>query len=139
MKKSIPYLFPMEYEMMMIFWNHEKPLTVAEVLENRKEGTWAKNSVHPLLKNLLHKGFLVVVGTQKSGKVNSRLYTPNISMEEYMASQVSEVFEDKKSNFDIGCFMAGLLGEDPVSDKKIISNLEDWIKNQQKSLADYDN
>lgn len=136
MKKSMPYLFPMEYEMMMIFWNIDRPLTVSEVLENRKEGTWAKNSTHPLIRTLLNKGFLKVCGTRKIGKVNSRLYEPNISMAEYVASQVTEVYENKKARFDIGCFMAGLLGGDHESDEKILSDLEEWMRERQENLTD---
>ena len=139
MKKNIPYLFPMEYEMMMIFWNLDKPLTVSDVLENRKEGTWAKNSTHPLIRTLLEKGFLEVCGTQKSGKVNSRLFVPAISMEEYLSSQVSEVYENKKSKFNIGYFMASLLGDDSANDEKIINDLEEWIKKRQNGLEDDDN
>lgn len=133
MKQSIPYLSPMEYEMMMIFWNLDTPLTVAEVLKNRKEGTWAKNSIHPLIKSLLNKEFLRVCGAKKSGKVNSRLYESNISMAEYISSQITTVYENKKERFNIGCFMAGMLGGDRASDEKIISELEEWIKEHQES------
>lgn len=138
MNKSISYLSPMEYEMMMIFWNLDKPLTAAEVLENRKEGTWAKNSIHPLINTLLHKEFLRVCGTKKSGKVNSRLYESNISMAEYVSSQIATVYENKKERFNIGCFMSGMLGENRTSDEKIISELEDWIKDHHENTTDED-
>lgn len=134
MKKSI-YLSPMEYELMMIFWNLDRSLTVSEILENRKEGTWAKNSVHPMLKNLLEKGFLEVSGTQKVSKVNSRLYKAKISMAEYISNQVAEVYKNKRGKFNIACFMSGLLGGDRASDEKIIAELENWIKDQNDILT----
>ena len=40
------YLSPKEYEIMTIFWSIDKPLTVSEVLQHRKEGTWSANSIH---------------------------------------------------------------------------------------------
>lgn len=139
MKKNIPYLFPMEYEMMMVFWNSDKPLTAVDLMECRKEGSWSKNSTHPLIRTLLEKGFLEVCGTQKSGKVNSRLFVPAISIEEYLSSQVSEVYENKKSKFNIGYFMASLLGDDSANDEKIINDLEEWIKKRHNGLEDNDN
>lgn len=75
----------------------------------------------------------------KSGKVNSRLFVPAISMEEYLSSQVSEVYENKKSKFNIGYFMASLLGDDSANDEKIITDLEEWIKKRQNGLEDNDN
>lgn len=90
-------------------------------------------------QNFVRKRVLQVCGTQKSGKVNSRLFVPAISMEEYLSSQVSEVYENKKSKFNIGHFMASFLGEGTENDEKIITDLEDWIKKRQNGLVDNDN
>lgn len=66
MKKAVPYLFPMEYEMMMIFWNRDKPLTAVDLMECRKEGSWSKNSTHPLIRTLLEKGFFKYAARKKA-------------------------------------------------------------------------
>ena len=73
------YLSPKEYEIMTIFWSIDKPLTVSEVLQHRKEGTWSANSIHPLLNKLLENGYIGVFGSQKVAKVKTRLYEEKIN------------------------------------------------------------
>lgn len=90
------YLSPKEYEIMTIFWSIDKPLTVSEVLQHRKEGTWSANSIHPLLNKLLENGYIGVCGSQKVAKVNSRLYEAKISLSDYVTNQVSEVLTTKR-------------------------------------------
>ena len=65
---------------MTIFWSMDKPLTASEILQHRKEGTWAANSIHPLLNKLLENGYIVVCGSQRVAKVNSRLYEAKVSL-----------------------------------------------------------
>ena len=50
---------------MTIFWSMDKPLTASEILQHRKEGTWAANSIHPLLNKLLENGYIAVCGSQR--------------------------------------------------------------------------
>ena len=40
------YLSPKEYEIMTIFWSIDKPLTVSEILQHRKEG-YLVRKFHP--------------------------------------------------------------------------------------------
>ena len=117
------YLSPKEYEIMTIFWSIDKPLTVSEVLQHRKEGTWSANSIHPLLEN----GYIGVCGSQKVAKVNSRLYEAKISLSDYVTNQVSEVFDNETNKFNVSSFLSGLLGGDKENDKEIISELEKWL------------
>ena len=121
------YLSPKEYEIMTIFWSIDKPLTVSEVLQHRKEGTWSANSIHPLLNKLLENGYIGVCGSQKVAKVNSRLYEAKISLSDYVTNQVSEVFDNETNKFNVSSFLSGLLGGDKENDKEIISELEKWL------------
>ena len=98
------YLSPKEYEIMTIFWSIDKPLTVSEVLQHRKEGTWSANSIHPLLNKLLENGYIGVCGSQKVAKVNSRLYEAKISLSDYVTNQVSEVFDNETNKFNVSSF-----------------------------------
>ena len=115
------YLSPKEYEIMTIFWSIDKPLTVSEVLQHRKEGTWSANSIHPLLNKLLENGYIGVCGSQKVAKVNSRLYEAKISLSDYVTNQVSEVFDNETNKFNVSSFLSGLLGGDKENDKEINS------------------
>lgn len=110
------YLSPKEYEIMTIFWSIDKPLTVSEVLQHRKEGTWSANSIHPLLNKLLENGYIGVCGSQKVAKVNSRLYEAKISLSDYVTNQVSEVFDNETNKFNVSSFLSGLLGGDKEND-----------------------
>ena len=112
---------------MTIFWSIDKPLTVSEVLQHRKEGTWSANSIHPLLNKLLENGYIGVCGSQKVAKVNSRLYEAKISLSDYVTNQVSEVFDNETNKFHVSSFLSGLLGGDKENDKEIISELEKWL------------
>ena len=91
---------------MTIFWSMDKPLTASEILQHRKEGTWAANSIHPLLNKLLENGYIVVCGSQRVAKVNSRLYEAKVSLSDYITNQVSEVFENEKINYRFGAAFA---------------------------------
>lgn len=128
-KKKIFYLSPKEYDIMTILWNSDKPLTVSEILELRKEGTWSKNSIHPLLNSLLEKNFISVVGTQKVSKVNSRLYIPNIDLSDYISAQVSKVFKNNKLKFNLSSFLSNFIGSDEEVDEKLVEELEEWLNN----------
>ena len=112
---------------MTIFWSIAKPLTVSEVLQHRKEGSWSANSIHPLLNKLLENGYIGVCGSQKVAKVNSRLYEAKISLSDYVTNQVSEVFDNETNKFNVSSFLSGLLGGDKENDKEIISELEKWL------------
>lgn len=117
---------------MTIFWSIDKPLTVSEVLQHRKEGTWSANSIHPLLNKLLENGYIGVCGSQKVAKVNSRLYEAKISLSDYVTNQVSEVFDNETNKFNVSSFLSGLLGGDKENDKEIISELENWLNDYCK-------
>lgn len=68
MKVQKNYLSPKEYEIMTIFWSMDKPLTASEILQHRKEGTWAANSIHPLLNKLLENGYIVDLRFAEGGE-----------------------------------------------------------------------
>lgn len=123
MKVQKNYLSPKEYEIMTIFWSMDKPLTASEILQHRKEGTWAANSIHPLLNKLLENGYIVVCGSQRVAKV---------SLSDYITNQVSEVFENETNKFNVSSFLSGLMGGDEEKDEKIISELENWLDDYSK-------
>lgn len=53
---------------MTIFWSMDKPLTASEILQHRKEGTWAANSIHPLLNKLLENGYIAGLRFAEGGE-----------------------------------------------------------------------
>ncbi len=50
------HLTSKEFEIMKIFWQYDKPLTAAEIIDLSKEKTWSFNSLYPLLNKLLKNG-----------------------------------------------------------------------------------
>lgn len=128
MKKNIPHLSPTEYAFMKILWTSQNPLTVGEILERREDGSWAKNSVHPLLNSLIEKGFISITGIMKISKANSRLYAAKISLAEYSSSQITKVFEKDKWRFNLSYFLSNFVESDGEIDETIVKELEDWLQ-----------
>ena len=62
------HLTSKEFEIMKIFWQYDKPLTAAEIIDLSKEKTWSFNSLYPLLNKLLKKQFIKVVGNIRTVK-----------------------------------------------------------------------
>jgi predicted transcriptional regulator len=68
MKSKQSILSPLEWEIMDVIWNHNKQISVREVLKSRyPSGEKAYTTVQTVMNNLEKKGFLT---TQKIGMVN---------------------------------------------------------------------
>jgi len=94
MKKN---LTEREFEIMEALWKSDRPLHAGELME--RTSTISANSIHRIISHLLSRGYIKIVGTVQISKVNSRLYAPLISAEEYTWEQMNKIFkkEDGKS------------------------------------------
>ncbi len=127
MEKS--YLTNKEYQIMKILWNSEKPLLVSDILA--KTENVAENSLHPMINSLIKKNYIKIVGNLKVSKTNSRLYAANITIDEYAAKQLNEIFDSANKTPNISNV---LMYFSKHNKKKKNENL---INELQKFIDDY--
>ncbi len=128
------YLTEREYEIMKILWSSEKPMLISDIMKLTK--ITAKNSIHPLLKNLIKNGYVKVVGNVIVVKTFSRLYAPAISLEDYTAMQVNEIFKKQKRNFDLKRFLVGLSKENKANNQELVEYMRTFIDNCEKKAKE---
>ena len=114
-----------EYEIMKILWDSDRPLLISEILP--KADNIADNSLHPMIKKLTKNGFIKVVGNVRVVKTTSRLYAPAISVDEYAAMQLENIFKTSNKKLNLGNMVA-YFAKHHKNDDKVISELEDFIK-----------
>ncbi len=120
-----------EYEIMKILWNSEKPLLISDILIQATN--IANNSLHPMIKKLIKNGFIKVVGNVKVVKTTSRLYAPAISVDEYAAMQLEEIFKTSNKKLNLGN-MVSYFAKNHQKDEKVITELEEFIKNYKNDI-----
>ena len=75
-------------QIMDVFWEAEKALSRAELLERSEEKSWKDSSVHILLNGLLQKKMIREAGLVKCSKTYGRTFLPAMTREEYFAGVV---------------------------------------------------
>lgn len=93
-----------ELEIMKVLWNSEKPLLISELAELTEN--IAFNSLHPLVKALIKKGYIEIAGHTKVAKTYSRLYAPAVTVDKYAAISVNEIFKNSKCPMNLASFLA---------------------------------
>ena len=71
MSKKNEHLTKKEHEIMKILWTSEKPMLISEIHSSVKNV--AGNSVHPMINNLINKGYIKVMGNVRVVKTPSSL------------------------------------------------------------------
>ncbi len=121
------YLTEREYEIMKILWGSDKPMLISDIIKSTE--ITAKNSVHPMLKNLIKNGYVKVVGNIVVVKTSSRLYAPAISLEDYVVSRINEIYNKKKNWFDSKKFLLSLSAQNKNKSHELIQSVKDFIEN----------
>ena len=118
-----------EYEIMKILWDSDRPLLISEILP--KADNIADNSLHPMIKKLIKNGFIKVVGNVRVVKTTSRLYAPAISVDEYAAMQLENIFKTSNKKLNLGNMVA-YFAKHHKNDDNVMSELEDFIKKDKE-------
>ena len=134
MKRDFNPLTPAEEELMDLLWSSNKPMTSVDILEQTKGKSWSGSYVHKMLRLLLNKGYLNVVGTQQYNKQYARMFVPAISKCVFYAKFVVSKGIQKK---DIGkiAMVIAKESEDSGNNDALISELElliHQLKDQDK-------
>lgn len=126
---KIKYLTEREYEIMKILWGSDKPMLISDIIKLTE--ITAKNSVHPMLKNLIKNGYVKVVGNIVVVKTSSRLYTPAVSLEDYTVSRINEIYNKKKNWFDLKKFLLSLYEQNKNKNHELIQSVKDFIESNE--------
>ena len=124
-----------ELDVLSILWSAEKSLTVTEIVEQKKGLT--QSTVTAILRKLLNNGLVEVDGLTHSGRVLSRMYKPNEKSLQvvlnYFGSMYSR-FSDVISISDMCRYIYGMDGDNGEVMKKEIAQLEEYLKEYERSL-----
>ena len=123
---KLKYLTEREYEIMKILWGSDKPMLISDIMKSTE--ITAKNSVHPMLKNLIKNGYVKVVGNIVVVKTSSRLYSPAVSLEDYMVSRINEIYNKKENWLDLKKFLLRLSEQNKNKNHELIQSVKDFIE-----------
>ena len=117
-----------EEALLLFLWDKNIPMTSAEMLEELEKEGWKQITLLKAVQALTEKGYLEVVGLEKSVKTYARRFVPTISKSEFYTQMIIEKGVDESA---IVILTASLLGAERKSKKetkKIIGKLESIIE-----------
>lgn len=125
MAKRNEHLTKKEHEIMKILWMSEKPMLISEIHSRVKNV--AGNSVHPMINNLINKGYIKVMGNVRVVKTPSRLYAPAVTIDEYMAIQFSEMCRENNRPLAFTGFLNYIFRHNRSKKAEMLAELETFV------------
>lgn len=77
-----------ERQIMNIFWNSDKPLSANDIAVQQQD--LSKNTIQAVIRKLKNHDLLKVADIGYSGTVLTRLYSPNVTQEDFLAAELSD-------------------------------------------------
>lgn len=125
-----------EESLLNFLWNKNVPMTNSDMLEELEAEGWKQITLMKTVQSLIEKGYLEVVGLEKSVKTYARKFIPTISKGTFYSQMIMEKGIDENSILDI---MAALIGADEKSKdgaEQIIEVLEGIIEELKSENGD---
>ncbi len=119
-----------------ILWNSSKPLLLSDILQETRKKQIADNSVSTMIRSLINKGYVKVLGSVVVGKSISRFYAPSVTIDEYAAMQLQNIYKTSNKKPDIVKLLNYLSRKNRNNMDGLISGLEEFIdkyKNNKKN------
>ena len=104
-----------EYEIMIVLWKEEHPISLGEILKKLSKTKWSRNTVGTMLVRLCEKG---VVSYEQKGK--SYLYYAVLKEKDYSISETKS-FLMKLYDGSVGNLVASLYENKEISQEEIDS------------------
>lgn len=125
--KKTEHLTKKEHEIMTIIWSNDRPMPISEIAAQTK--TVAPNSMHPMINSLLAKNYIRIAGNVKMVKTNSRLYASAITVDEYVSSQIVDIYKTSRKQMDMAQLMACFVkyGSNKQRADEIVGELEKFV------------
>lgn len=121
-----------EIEVMEVFWDAQRPLSRAELLNLSADKSWKPNSVHILLNSLLKKGALREAGFVRSGKTYGRTFEAAVTLEVYYASTIGNSTQNKPQ---LPALLDAMLKRVPVTEEEL-SQMENVLRQKRASMEE---
>ena len=77
-----------ERQIMNIFWNSDKPLSANDIAVQQQD--LSKNTIQAVVRKLKNHDLLKVADIGYSGTVLTRLYSPNVTQEDFLAAELPD-------------------------------------------------
>lgn len=117
-----------EEALLNFLWKANIPLTLNEMIEQLGEDGWNQVTLYKTVQSLSKKGFLEVVGMEKSVKTYARKLFPTKTKGEYYSELLVENQVGMDCIVDVTSALIGASNLSPEKrDEKIISTLEGII------------
>ena len=125
-----------EETLLNCLWDKQIPMTSVEMLNELVEEGWKQITLLKTIQSLTEKGYLEVVGFEKSVKTYARRFVPTISKGEFYSQMIIEKGLDKTSIVDITAALIGADGKSIEGTQKIIGTLESIISDLKSGVGD---
>ena len=118
-----------ELEIMNVVWRANRPVSRNDIIALSENKSWKDGSIHILLNGLLKKEAIREDGFVKCGKTYGRLFSANISCEDYYAEEVFAA-GGKES---IPVMLSALIRRDDL-DIALVDELEAILEEKRKEI-----
>jgi len=120
-----------ELEVMNVIWRADRPVSRNDILDLSENRSWKESSIHILLNGLLKKEAIREDGFVRCGKTFGRLFSANITCEDYYAEEVFSA----GSKESIPVLFSALVRRDDL-DMELVDELEAILNEKRKELND---
>lgn len=125
-----------EEALLNFLWKKSVPMTSTEMLDELAAEGWKQITLLKAVQSLSDKGYLEVVGFEKTVKTYARKFVPAISKGEFYSQLFVEKGLDESTIVDITAALIGADGKSKKGTKQIIGKLESIIDNLKSDTGD---
>ena len=130
-ERRIPRLPDAEVDIMMVLWNHDRPLKVLEIANELKPiRPCTKSAIHTLVESLHKRGFISI--EYSSDKRSYKMISPLVSEDEYRTAE-ADSFIDRLCGGKWQKLIAALTESEKLSKGDIVE-LKQLLEKKENSL-----
>lgn len=125
-----------EESLLNLLWEKNVPLTSNEMIEILEPEGWKQITLLKTIQSLSDKGYLKVVGLEKTVKTYARRFVPAMTKGAFYSKLIIDKGLDRKSIIDITAALIGVDGDSKEGADQIIETLESIIEEYKNERRD---
>ena len=123
-----------EYEILVVVWAQEKPLTCVGILDQIDNDALKIASIYQTINGMLHKKLLEVSGVELCGSRYRRVFKALITPEDYALMQVDEHVSNAKNKCScLHNILVGLINKSDINEE-VIGEIEALLQKKREEL-----
>lgn len=126
MSKKVPEIFECEYQLMLLIWNHKKPIRMRQLCaEGYEAKEWKRTTIYTMVKRLSDRGVLKF----EDGFVSARFSKEQVQLAK------AEEFVDKIYDGQVSGLMSAFISKKKIKKselEEIQEMLDSYSKNDDK-------